>query len=50
MLSAEIRGATGKRRRGIAVCGSCWDLSLVTSFSTCGMEYIVLDESLFQKE
>lgn len=50
MLSAEIRSATGKRPRGITICGSCWDLSLVTSFSTCGMEYIVLDESLFQKE
>lgn len=50
MLSSEIRSSTGKRPRGVTLSGSSWDLSLVTSFSTCGIEYVLLDESLFYKD
>ena len=46
LLSAEIRQTLGKRPRGMTVYASCWDASLVTSFQTCGMEYVVLDSSL----
>lgn len=46
MLSSAVRKITGKRPRGISLCASAWDPSLVTSFSTCGMEYVQLDSSL----
>ncbi len=45
-LTADIRLKFGKRPRGIALCGSIWDYSLITTFSTCGMDYVLLDESL----
>lgn len=50
LLSSEIRQTTKKRPRGLTVCASIWDASLVTCFSTCGMEYILLDESLIPPE
>lgn len=50
MLSSVIRKSIGKRPRGVCLCASAWDPSLVTSFETCGMEYVVLDSSLIQKE
>jgi hypothetical protein len=46
MLSAEIRQSVGKRPRGLCVCAGSWDSSLVTSFETCGMEYVMLDSTL----
>ena len=46
MLSAEIRRTVGKRPRGMTLCASSWDTSLVTSFETCGMEYVMLDNTL----
>lgn len=46
MLSAEIRQTTGKRPRGMTLCASSWDTSLVTSLETCGMEYVMLDSSV----
>ncbi|MFA6855589.1 MAG: alpha-amylase/4-alpha-glucanotransferase domain-containing protein [Treponema sp.] len=46
MLSAEIRQTTGKRPRGMTVCASSWDTSLVTSLETCGIEYVLLDSSI----
>ncbi len=49
-LSSEIRQTTKKRPRGIAVCASIWDSSLVSCFSTCGMEYVLLDESVLPPE
>lgn len=50
LLSTAIRKATGKRPRGVCLCASAWDPSLVTSFETCGMEYVQLDSSLIQKD
>lgn len=50
LLSTAIRKATGKRPRGVCLCASAWDPSLVTSFETCGMEYVELDSSLISKD
>ncbi len=49
LLSTSIRKSIGKRPRGACLCASAWDPSLVTSFETCGMEYVELDSSLVQK-
>lgn len=46
LLSSAIRKSVGKRPRGVSLCASAWDPSLVTSFETCGMEYVQLDSSL----
>lgn len=45
-----IRLLTGRRPRGVFLCGSIWDYSLITTFSTCGMDYVFLDESLIPSE
>lgn len=50
LLSSKIRQNTGKRPRGLSICASIWDVSLVNTFDTCGMEYIMLDESLIPPE
>lgn len=50
LLTSEIRRVTGKRPRGITICGSIWDYSLVTSFNNSGMEYVLLDETLIPSE
>lgn len=50
MLSSAIREATGKRPRGLSICASAWDSSLVASFSSCGMEYVLLDSSIIPVE
>lgn len=49
-LTSQIRFLTGKRPRGVSICGSIWDYSLITSFNTCGMDYVFLDESLIPSE
>lgn len=46
MLTSALRQTTGKRPRGMTLCSSVWDNSLVTSMQTCGMEYVELDSSL----
>jgi len=46
MLSSELRQTMGKRPRGLVLCASSWDPSLVSGFQTCGMEYVLLDSSL----
>lgn len=45
MLSAEIRQTTGKRPRGASLFADSWDSSLVNTFDSCGLEYILLDSS-----
>lgn len=50
LLSSTIRKALGKRPRGVVLCASAWDPSLVTSFETTGMEYVELDNSLIPKD
>ncbi|MBP3710582.1 MAG: DUF1926 domain-containing protein [Treponema sp.] len=46
LLSTEIRQSIGKRSYGMTLCADGWDASLVASFKTCGMEYVLLDSSL----
>ncbi|MCR4626561.1 MAG: DUF1926 domain-containing protein [Treponema sp.] len=46
MLSSEIRRLIGKRPRGLTLCASAWDTSLISGFQSCGMEYAILDSSL----
>lgn len=50
LLTTEIRKVTGKRPRGITICGSIWDYSLVSNFNSSGMEYVLLDESLIPQD
>lgn len=50
MLSSEIRQNFQKRPRGAFLFADSWDSSLVSSFSTCGIEYILLDSKLIPKE
>ena len=50
LLSSCIREAVGKRPRGILSYASIWDSSLLPCFSTCGMEFVLLDESLVPAE
>lgn len=50
LLSSKLRYLFGKRPRGISICASIWDPSLVSSFSSSGMEYVILDESLISDE
>ena len=43
LLSSEIRQTIGKRPRGCSLFADCWDCSLVNNLSTCGIEYVTLD-------
>lgn len=49
-LTSTLRSATGKRPRGITLCASIWDYSLVSCFYNCGMDYVLLDDSLIPDE
>ena len=46
LFSSEVRLSCGKRPRGISLCASSWDSSLLSTFYSCGIEYVLLDESL----
>ncbi|MBQ7159307.1 MAG: DUF1926 domain-containing protein, partial [Treponema sp.] len=46
MYGSELSGALGKRPRGMTLYGSVWDSSLVSTLYSCGMEYVLLDNSL----
>ena len=50
LLSSSIREAVGKRPRGLSMCASIWESSLLSCFSTCGMEFVMLDETLVPPE
>lgn len=45
LLSAEIRQSIGKRPRGISLFQDCWDSSLINNIHTCGIEYVLLENS-----
>lgn len=49
-LTSTLRSVTGKRPRGINLCASIWDYSLVSCFYNCGMDYVLLDDSLIPDE
>lgn len=46
LLSSELRKNTGKRPRGITLFADCWDSSLVSNLQTCGIEYVLLEDSI----
>ena len=50
LLTSTLRSITGKRPRGINICASIWDYSLVSCFNNCGMDYVLLDDSLIPVE
>ena len=50
LLSSSIREAVGKRPRGLSMCASIWESSRLSCFSTCGMEFVMLDETLVPPE
>lgn len=50
LLTSELSHSVGKRPRGCLVYGSIWDPSIIPSLQSCGMEYVVLDESLLREE
>lgn len=45
-LNTLLRDTVGKRPRGLSLFSSIWDPSLVTTFQSCGIEYLLLDKSL----
>ncbi|MBR7079208.1 MAG: DUF1926 domain-containing protein [Treponema sp.] len=45
-LNTLMRDTVGKRPRGLSLFSSIWDPSLVTTFQSCGIEYVLLDKSL----
>lgn len=45
-LTSELRRIFGKRPRGIMLCASVWDNSLIPSLHNCGMEYAFVNSSL----
>ncbi len=45
-LTTDLRQEFGKRPRGITLFKSIWDSSLITSFQSCGMEYVFLDSDV----
>ncbi len=48
-LTSAIRTNIGKKPRGIALYQSVWDPVLVTTFQSCGMEYVQLESSMIPK-
>lgn len=45
-LTTTLRDCTGKRPNGISIFFDIWDPSLISTFQSCGMEYLILDSSL----
>lgn len=50
LYSSEVRQAFGKRPRGMNLCASSWDSSLLSVFDSCSMEYVLLDEIIIPPE
>ncbi len=46
LLTTSLRRYFGKRPRGAWIPGSAWDPSMISSLSTCGIEYVLLDRSM----
>lgn len=45
-MTSILKDTVGKRPYGMSLFGSIWDPSLITTFQSCGMEYVVLDSTL----
>lgn len=50
MLSSAIRTSVGKRPRGTKLYADNWDSNMVSSLQTCGMEYVLLDNSVIPQQ
>jgi hypothetical protein len=48
LLTTTLRKQFGKRPRGAWLPSSAWDPSLVSSLTTCGIEYILLDKLMLE--
>ncbi|ULQ60020.1 hypothetical protein K7I13_01405 [Brucepastera parasyntrophica] len=48
LLTTSIRKHFGKRPRGAWLAASAWDPSMVSSLHTCGIEYVLLDKTMFE--
>lgn len=48
LLTTSLRRHFGKRPRGSWLTGSAWEPSLVSSLTTCGMEYALLDKIMIE--
>lgn len=44
LLTTSIRKYFGKRPRGAWISASAWEPSLVSTFCTCGIEYVLVDK------
>ncbi|MGN0728345.1 alpha-amylase/4-alpha-glucanotransferase domain-containing protein [Treponema sp.] len=49
-LSSLLRSSIGKRPCGMQLFGSIWDPCLVSSFQSCGLDYVFLDSSLIPEK
>lgn len=49
-MNSLVRSTIGKRPCGMTLFGSIWDSCLVSTFQSCGMEYVFLDSSLVPKK
>lgn len=49
-MNSLVRSTIGKRPCGMTLFGSIWDPCLVSTFQSCGIEYIFLDSSLVPKK
>lgn len=50
LLSSEIKNLSGKRPYGISLGCSVWSNSLISTFSGCSMDYVLLDSSLVSSQ
>lgn len=48
--TTNLRKKTGKRTRGIFLGDSIWDPSLISSFKTCGIDYVIVNSELIPEE
>lgn len=50
LMTTHLRKNVGKRPRGLWIPMNAWDQSLITSFNSCGIEYVLLDKALFPQK
>lgn len=50
LLTSEIRQYTGKAPRGLCLYNDVWDSSLLQTLNSCGMDYVILNESIFPED
>lgn len=48
LLTTALRKFFGKRPRGAWIPSSAWDPSMISSLTTCGLEYVLLDRIMIE--